>query len=229
MLFYEPLLTSQSTPVGTTELAQPNFLHMDHTASDNVKPTKEYHEGFARKHGFSSRRGTTRLDMEGNVKTQEFCCSKKGFRVSKVSIIDHQRAYTAVTRMGCKAKVVVTTINTKDQWVVSKSSQKHNQALCTPAMTPFMRSNRAVSKDDINEVIALKEVGVGTSQVMNYLTQQAEGYHNVGFTHKDLYNTLEKAKAKEISNGDVNALITYFDYKKHDDPGFFMTYSVDES
>ncbi|KAE8720451.1 hypothetical protein F3Y22_tig00019586pilonHSYRG00010 [Hibiscus syriacus] len=87
----------------------------------------------------------------------------------------------------------------------------------------------AVSKADIDEVTILKEVGVGTSQVMNYLTQQAGGYHNVGFTHKDLYNALQRGKAKEIVDGDVNALIAYFDYKKHDDPGFFMTYSVDES
>ncbi|KAE8675191.1 hypothetical protein F3Y22_tig00111691pilonHSYRG00001 [Hibiscus syriacus] len=61
------------------------------------------------------------------------------------------------------------------------------------------------------------------------LVHQAGGYHNVGFTHKDLYNALQRGKAKEIVDGDVNALIAYFDYKKHDDPGFFMTYSVDES
>ncbi|KAE8690612.1 hypothetical protein F3Y22_tig00110893pilonHSYRG00065 [Hibiscus syriacus] len=164
---------------------------MDNTDVDNVKPTEECHEvhnvdesdrlvgqlfcsrdqawhfykGFAREHGFSARKGTTRLDVEGNVKTQEFCCSKEG----------------------------------------------------------------AVSKADIDEATTLKEVGVGTSQVMNYLTQQAGGYHNVGFTHKDLYNALQRGKAKEIVDGDVNALIAYFDYKKHDDPVFFMTYLVDES
>ncbi|KAE8706276.1 hypothetical protein F3Y22_tig00110402pilonHSYRG00070 [Hibiscus syriacus] len=228
---------------------------MDNTDVDNVKPTEECHEvhnvdesdrlvgqlfcsrdqawhfykGFAREHGFSARKGTTRLDVEGNVKTQEFCCSKEGFRVSKVNTVDRQRAHTPVTRTGCKARVVVTATNTNDQWVISKSDQKHNHALCTSAMTPFMRSNRAVSKADIDEATTLKEVGVGTSQVMNYLTQQAGGYHNVGFTHKDLYNALQRGKAKEIVDGDVNALIAYFDYKKHDDPGFFMTYSVDES
>ncbi|KAE8676416.1 hypothetical protein F3Y22_tig00111614pilonHSYRG00098 [Hibiscus syriacus] len=90
-------------------------------------------------------------------------------------------------------------------------------------------ARRAVSKADIDEATTLKEVGVGTLQVMNYLTQQAWGYHNVGFTHKDLYNALQRGKAKEIVDGDVNALIAYFDYKKHDDPGFFVTYSVDES
>ncbi|KAE8679806.1 hypothetical protein F3Y22_tig00111394pilonHSYRG00043 [Hibiscus syriacus] len=218
---------------------------MDNTDVDNVKPTEECHEvhnvdesdrlvgqlfcshdqawhfykGFAREHRFSARKGTTRLDVEGNVKTQEFCCSKEGFRVSKVNTVDRQRAHTPVTRTGCKARVVVTTTNTNDQWVISKSDQKYNHTLCTSAMTPFMRSNRAVSKADIDEAITLKEVGVGTSQVMNYLTQQAGGYHNVGFTHKDLYNALQRGKAKEIVDGDMNALIAYFDYKKHDDPG----------
>ncbi|KAE8667101.1 hypothetical protein F3Y22_tig00112445pilonHSYRG00011 [Hibiscus syriacus] len=200
---------------------------MDHTDADNVKPTDECHEvhnvdesdilvgklfsssgqtwyfykGFAQEHGFSARQGTTRLDIEGNVKTQEFCCSKEGFRESKVNTVDRQRAHTPITRTGCKARVIVTTTNTNDLWVISKSYQKHNHALCTPTMTPFIRSNRA----------------------------QAGGYHNVEFTHKDLYNALQRGKAKEIIDGDVNALIAYFDYKKHDDPGFFVTYSVDES
>ncbi|KAE8678212.1 hypothetical protein F3Y22_tig00111429pilonHSYRG00005 [Hibiscus syriacus] len=134
-----------------------------------------------------------------------------------------------VTRTRCKARVVVIATNTNDQWVISKSYQEHNHALCTPAMTQFMCSNRAAIKADIDEATTLKEVGVGTSQVMNYLTQQAGGYHNVGFTHKDLYNALQRGKSKEIVDGDVNALIAYFDYKKHDDPEFFMTYSVDKS
>ncbi|KAE8732089.1 hypothetical protein F3Y22_tig00002237pilonHSYRG00240 [Hibiscus syriacus] len=201
---------------------------MDHTASDNVKPTEECHE--------------VHIVDESDILVGQLYSSRDqawyfykrfarehGFRVSKVNIVDRHHAHTPVIRTGCKTKVVVTITNTKDQWVVSKPYQKHNHALCTPAMTPFMRSNRAVSKADINEATTLKEIGVGTSQVMNYLRQQAKGCHNVGFTHKDIYNALQKDKAKEIINGDVNALIPYFDYKKHDDLEFFMTYSIDES
>ncbi|KAE8692667.1 hypothetical protein F3Y22_tig00110831pilonHSYRG00396 [Hibiscus syriacus] len=177
---------------------------MDHTDADNDKSIDECHKvhnvdesdilvgklfssrdqawyfykGFAQEHRFNARRGTTWLDMEGNVKTQEFCCSKEGFRESKVNTVDRQRAHTPITRTGCKAKVIVTTTNTNDQ---------------------------AVSKVDIYEATTLKEVGV------------------------DLYNALQRGKAKEIIDGDVNALIAYFDYKKHDDPRFFVTYSVDES
>ncbi|KAE8681565.1 hypothetical protein F3Y22_tig00111317pilonHSYRG00034 [Hibiscus syriacus] len=55
-----------------------------------------------------------------------------------------------------------------------------------------------VSKTDIDEATTLKEVGVGTSQVMNYLTQQAWGYHNVGFTYKDIYNALQREAVKYV-------------------------------
>ncbi|KAE8655007.1 hypothetical protein F3Y22_tig00117034pilonHSYRG00457 [Hibiscus syriacus] len=186
-MFNKPLLTSPSTP-GPLNLHNKIFV-MDHTDADNVKPTEECHEvhnvdesdrlvgqlfssrdqawyfykGFSQEHEFIARKGTTRLDVERNVKTQEFCCSKEGFRVSKVNTVDRQRVHMPVTRTGCKARVVVTATNTNEHWVISKSYQKHNHALCTPSMTPFMHSNRAVSKADIDEAIALKEVGVGTS------------------------------------------------------------------
>ncbi|KAE8655895.1 hypothetical protein F3Y22_tig00117016pilonHSYRG00393 [Hibiscus syriacus] len=208
----EPLLTSPSTP-GPLNLHNKIFA-MDHTDADNVKPTEECHE-------------VHNVDESDRLVGQLF--SSRGFRVSKANTVDRQRAHMLVTRIECKARVVVTATNINDHWVISKSYQKHDHALCTPDMKPFMRSNRFVSKADIDEATSLKEVGVGTSQVMNYLTQQAGGYHNIGFTHKDLYNALQRGKAKEIVDGDVNMLIAYFDYKKHDDPGFFMTYSVDES
>ncbi|KAE8707433.1 hypothetical protein F3Y22_tig00110384pilonHSYRG00856 [Hibiscus syriacus] len=102
----------------------------------------------------------------------EFCCSKEGFRESKVNIVDRQRAHTSITRTRCKARVIVTTTNTNDQWVISKSYQKHIHALCTPTMTPFIRSNRA----------------------------QAGGYHNVGFTHKDLNNALQRDESGALHN-----------------------------
>ncbi|KAE8729883.1 hypothetical protein F3Y22_tig00003096pilonHSYRG00073 [Hibiscus syriacus] len=136
---------------------------MDHTASDNVKPTEEYHE---------------------------------------VHIVDEPDRLS-------------------QEWDARLKSQLQQQIQ--------MISGLAVSKADVDEATTLKDVVIGTPQVMNYLTQQAGGYHNVGFTHKDLYNALQRGKTKEIFNGDVNALISYFDYKKHDDPRFFMTYSVDKS
>ncbi|KAE8666568.1 aspartyl protease family protein [Hibiscus syriacus] len=104
---------------------------------------------------FSARKGTTRLDVEGNLKTQNFVVPKKGF--------EYQKSILLIVN------------------VLIRQSQEQDGAI-----------------------------------IMLDL-------------HINLYNALQRGKAKEIVDGDVNALIAYFDYKKHDDPGFFMTYSVDES
>ncbi|KAE8728098.1 hypothetical protein F3Y22_tig00004779pilonHSYRG00094 [Hibiscus syriacus] len=212
MLFNKHLLTSPSTP-GPLNLHN-KFFVMDHTDVDNVKPTEECHE-------------VHNVDESDRLVGQLFSSRDQAWYFYKGFTREH--GFSALTRTGCKARVVVTTTNTNDHWVINKSYHKHNHALCTPGMTPFMRSNRAVSKTDIDEATTFKEVGVGKSQVMNYLMQQAGDYHNVGFTLKGIYNALQRGKAKEIVDGDVNVLIAYFDYKKHDDPEFFMTYSVDES
>ncbi|KAE8655180.1 putative RING/U-box superfamily protein [Hibiscus syriacus] len=151
-MFNEPLLTSPST-LGPLNLHNKIFA-MDHTNADNVKPTEECHEV----HNVDeSDRLVGRLFSSRDQAWYFYkgFVQEHGFRVSKVNPVDRQRAHTPVTRTGCKARVVVTTTNTNDHWVISK--------------------------------------------------------------------------AKEIVNGDVNALIAYFDYKKHDDHGFFMTYLVDES
>ena len=74
----------------------------------------------------------------------------------------------------------------------------------------------------------MKSVGIRTSQIMNYLTQQAGGSQNVGFVAKDLYNALHAFTQAEISNGDVNAVLAYFEIKKESDIGYYMKYSIDD-
>ena len=37
----------------------------------------------------------------------------------------------------------------------------------------------------------MRGVGIGTSQIMDYMVQQSGGYNNVGFTKKDLYNHVD--------------------------------------
>ena len=65
---------------------------------------------------------------------------------------------------------------------------------------------------DLAEVKVMKSVGVRTSHIMNYLKQQAGGIQNVGFTSKDLYNHLNMVSKAEIFDGDVVAVIAYFQY-----------------
>ncbi|KAL4346308.1 hypothetical protein GQ457_17G007350 [Hibiscus cannabinus] len=188
----------------------------------------EFYKDYAKISDFSARRATTRKDAVGNVTTQEFCCSRAGFRKSKFSDVDRQRAPRAITRIGCKAKVVVMSTNS-NQWRISFSHTEHNHPLCPTNMRPFLRSNRKITYADIEEARAMKTAGIRTSQIMNLFQQQSSGFHNVGFIRKDLYNAIQTYVDAELSDGDVNALIAYFDCKKEQDNGFFIQYNLDES
>ncbi|KAK8716202.1 hypothetical protein V6N13_043520 [Hibiscus sabdariffa] len=188
----------------------------------------EFYKDYAKNNGFSVCRSTTRHDEHGNVKEQGFCCTQGGVRRKGVVESERKRVARAITRIGCKAKVIVKCTDSS-KWTISFFHSEHNHSLCPPAMRPFLRSNRDVDDASIVEARALKKVRVRTSHVMNYFTQQSGGFHNVGFIRKDLYNALQKTEAVEICDGDVNAVLAYFDFKKEQDIGLCIQYNVDDS
>ncbi|XVF09481.1 hypothetical protein REPUB_Repub07fG0096700 [Reevesia pubescens] len=113
-------------------------------------------------------------------------------------------------------------------WAIRYFEEEHNHEMCHESQTCFIRSKRKIKPSDLAEVKAMKGVGIRTSHIMNYLTQQAGGIQNVGFTTKDLYNKLNMVCRDEIYNGDANAVIAYFQVKKEADIGIYMNYSTDD-
>ncbi|KAL4379141.1 hypothetical protein GQ457_02G023170 [Hibiscus cannabinus] len=128
----------------------------------------EFYKDYAKNNGFNVCRSTTRHDVHGNVKAQGFCCTRGGVRRKGVADSERKRATRAITRIECKAKVIVK---------------------CT----------------------------------------DSGGFHNAGFIRKDLYHTLQKTEAAELCDGDVNALLAYFEFKKEQDNGLCIQQYVDDS
>ncbi|KAL4332474.1 hypothetical protein GQ457_07G003660 [Hibiscus cannabinus] len=67
----------------------------------------EFYKDYAKKNGFSVCHSTTRHDKHVNVKAQGFCCTRGGVRRKGVADSERKRATRAITRIGCKAKVIV--------------------------------------------------------------------------------------------------------------------------
>ena len=161
------------------------------------------------------------------VYSQQFCCSKEGFRIEKLQNCNRKRRSRPIQRSGCKASVRVN-MDGRGKWTITYFEEEHNHDMCHQSQTCFIRSNREMKPSDLAEAKAMKGVGIRTSHIMNYLTQQAGGIQNVGFTSKDLYNHLNMVSKAEISNGDVVAVIAYFQIKQESDIGFYMKYSIDD-
>ncbi|XP_028075828.1 protein FAR-RED IMPAIRED RESPONSE 1-like [Camellia sinensis] len=53
--------------------------------------------------------------------------------------------------------------------------------------------------------MAMRNVGVKTSQIMDYMVNQSGSYENVGFIHTDLHNHIQAERRAEVEDGDAQA------------------------
>ena len=56
---------------------------------------------------------------------------------------------------------------------------------------------------DKAQLDTMHNIGVKTSQTMDYTVQQSEGHENVSFTPKYLYNHVDAMHRVEIKDGDT--------------------------
>ncbi|KAI8571684.1 hypothetical protein RHMOL_Rhmol01G0138400 [Rhododendron molle] len=117
---------------------------------------------------------------------------------------------------------------TVTNYVVTEFVSAHNHPLAAPRCVPFLRSHRHVGDTDIAQVMAMQNVGMKAAEIMDYMTCQSGGFHNVGFTVKDLRNKLHSSRKAEIRNGDAEGALGFLAAQVSTDPLFFFKYTVDE-
>ncbi|XP_028082476.1 protein FAR1-RELATED SEQUENCE 5-like [Camellia sinensis] len=100
----------------------------------------------------------------------------------------------------------------------------HWQSSCMP----FLRSHRFVKIPDKAQVKTLHDVGVKTSQIMDFLVQQSGSFANVGFIHKDLHNYIQAERKVEMKDGDAECALAYLCAKADADSYFFYKYDKDQ-
>ncbi|RVW68730.1 Protein FAR1-related sequence 5 [Vitis vinifera] len=98
----------------------------------------------------------------------------------------------------------------------------------------------SVRKDDVKrdknqnivshkaQLNAIRGVGLGTSQIIDYIVQQSSGYNNVGFTKKNLYNHVDADRRVHLRDGDTEGALSYLCGKSEMDPSFYYKYNVNE-
>ena len=81
---------------------------------------------------------------------------------------------------------------------------------------------------DKAQLNAMRGVGMGTNQIMDYMVQQSSGYNNVGFTKKNLYNHVDADRRVHLRDGDTEGALSYLCGKSEMDPSFYYKGNVDE-
>ncbi|KAL9408765.1 hypothetical protein AB3S75_047198 [Citrus x aurantiifolia] len=63
---------------------------------------------------------------------------------------------------------------------------------------------------------------------MNYKSDQAEGFHNVGYMGKDMRNRIDAGHRAQIIDTDTEAAIAYLFARVDYDAGVYFKYTLDE-
>ncbi|KAL5827486.1 hypothetical protein ACOSQ3_019326 [Xanthoceras sorbifolium] len=101
----------------------------------------------------------------------------------------------------------------KNKWVVKEFVTEHSHNL---------------TNSNMSTVHSLKSVRVKTSQVMDHMVDQADGYASVDHTKKDLHNRIDAERRTLFSDSDVDAIIGYMTAKSKLDIEFFYDYQLNK-
>ncbi|WJZ84125.1 hypothetical protein VitviT2T_003746 [Vitis vinifera] len=184
-----------------------------------VEEAEEFYNLFAKVTGFSVRKDDVKRDKNQNIVSHKWVCSKEGYR-HRVCLENENRKREpkAVNRVGCEATFRIGFNKQINKWVVKEFMAYHNHPLVEQKNVQFLRSYRVIKNADKAQLNAMRGVGMGTSQIMDYMVQQSGGYNNVGLTKKDPYNHVEADCRVHLRDGDAEGALAYLCGKSKMDP-----------
>ncbi|KAH9745342.1 protein FAR1-RELATED SEQUENCE [Citrus sinensis] len=203
-----------------------NGKHLQQLTSEDVIGSQfetlidaeNFYSNYSKVMGFSIRKNDIRYDNDGQTNVRLWVFERK----------DRIREPRTVTRVKCPVAFRVKMNKKVGTWVVNQFIPEHSHELAMNYEIKFLRSHRSVKDCDMAQATAMKTVGIKTSQIMDFLVNQAGGYDNVGFTLEDLYNSLDIERRSMMLETDSESALAYLKGKADMDPNFFCKYTVDE-
>ncbi|XP_028112972.1 protein FAR-RED IMPAIRED RESPONSE 1-like [Camellia sinensis] len=144
-------------------------------------------------------------------------------------IVEKRKTLKALTRVGYQAQFCIR-YDPEDgeggKYVVTHFIADHNHELAEQHCVMHLRSHRGLNSADKAQVMAMRNVSVKTSQIMDYMVNQFGCYENVGFIRTDLHNHIQAERRAEVEDGDAQGTLVYLCAKLDVDPCFFYKYDV---
>ncbi|XP_028108309.1 protein FAR1-RELATED SEQUENCE 5-like [Camellia sinensis] len=95
------------------------------------------------------------------------------------------------------------------KYVVTHFVADHNHELEEQHCVMYLRSHRSLNSVDKAQAMAMCNVGVKTSQIMDYMVNQYGFYENVCFIRTDLHNHIQAKRRAEVEDGDAQGALVY--------------------
>ncbi|KAK1408334.1 hypothetical protein QVD17_40011 [Tagetes erecta] len=137
----------------------------------NEEEALVFYQNYARKNGFSVRKGRF-VNKKGERKRRDFFCHREGKSEPKKDNTKKTRTRGYV-RCECKAHMRITLrrINEifPEEWQVTKFVPEHNHVLLSTQEVRFLPSYRNITLEDEKRILLLKEGGLSVRQIMRVM------------------------------------------------------------
>ncbi|XP_059597995.1 protein FAR1-RELATED SEQUENCE 5 [Vitis vinifera] len=194
-----------------------------------IDEAETFYNMLAKLTGFSIRKNDLKRDKNGDIISRKWVCSKEGHRATKFFENDNrQREPRSLTRVECEAAFRIGLNRKYGKWIVKEFIREHNHKLVDPISRQFLHSHRTVSNPEKAQVDVLRQVGVKTTQIIDYMVKQSGGHEHVDFTQKDIYNHVDAMRRSEIKDSDTEAALAYLCGNAEMDSSFFYKFNIDE-
>ncbi|XP_028084325.1 protein FAR1-RELATED SEQUENCE 5-like [Camellia sinensis] len=198
---------------------------------DSIEDGEAFYNAYAKAKGFSIRKSKFNTNKEGKVASRLWLCSREGQRLPKYldRIAEKSSASKALTRVGCKAQFRIrydADASEGEKYVVTHFVADHNHELVEQHCVMYLRSHRGLNSADKAQAMAMRNVSVKTSQIMDYMVNQSGSYENVGFIRMDLHNHIQVERRAKVEDSDAHGALVYLCAKLDVSVRFFYKYDV---
>jgi zinc finger SWIM domain-containing protein 3 len=167
----------------------------------------QFYNRYALEKGFSMRRNYVEWDgANKEIVLRKLVCSREGRREEKhmkMTREDMKRWPRNITRVGCKAKLVIPRVEETWLWFVKDFIDEHTHPLAPADLACLLRSHRGIT-DEMKE---METSGICKHKIMDVLRMQHGGFDKVGCTTRDIYNFCHLYKQETIAAGDAQPVM----------------------
>ncbi|KAK9749690.1 hypothetical protein RND81_02G143900 [Saponaria officinalis] len=209
------------------------FLHLEEVM--------EFYKVYALASGFDVRRYTTKKWRDGTIKSKLLVCNRQGSsyakKVNKVdvedripavggelTVSDKPRRKTKVRRIGCKARLRVSSV--KGVLVVDRFHAGHNHELVEVKDRQFQKLARRLQKYHKELIVFNSRLKIGASKTYNMCKEHVNGFENIGASLNDFKNFSRDVKCY-INKRDRQLFIDRFRNLAETRDDFYFDYEVD--
>ncbi|XP_038711714.1 protein FAR1-RELATED SEQUENCE 5-like [Tripterygium wilfordii] len=214
---------ADKTPLVVNNEDDENFFKIGMTFSYEDEAYKTYNM-YAIQKGFGVRRGQKSYNRKNELRRCIFLCSCEGFspyvpphKQRKIERID--------TKCGCKARVRFGIEG--DVWKVIDLVAEHNHELIKEDQRHLIKSGKKMTETSSSVLQSMANAGIRATKAYSYVTNEAGGAKNVGFTLRDCQNFLQSQRMKMIGAGDAQSLMNHFKLMQTNDSTFFYATQID--